>query len=593
MNSECQERVRSQSEKATQFLKDCRIAFGHSPLVDEIGQATQEAIKKWEDIAGGKRGISIPTIAFVGPFNAGKSWLCRMLLQDETQAASTFRAGTGLKTELLHWVGPQRPEFLEPVSETYTRLDPQNMVDLGTPYQILDTPGSGDNDPALQESAERALRLAQVKILVTREERLRAEEYRQYLGVGNGSLVLPVVNFCNSVEENLNKLDLCNRLREAAPQATILDPLYFQDSEKAANAGEVERQIRKRLIERLTSLMHEEADKIYNATGIQLGVAFEDFHSQCKEILGCKLQPLREAEMELKEAERNLPQAALDFLLEDSSQVRALLRGRFRALFIEGIPAFAFPYRLFAGLLTLTAGAWDRLIFGVSGSLPSLLSTGYVALKGARDIADASSRLRDRVKIVLTQLVRSRLRSPLLGFHGALQRATTQVVGKNNDAEIHFDITGVDELAASWNREVANVTEACRPNRKASFFAALLAMVVFWLLFSAPLLHIYGEYVSAAIHSWQGHWTKVAIEQYPTFDAKFWFIAFVLSAAPVFLIALVMATVAFKSGRIKKAQDSLQESMMEKLQEGILNFSLIVKDSRLEALRRILRTLDI
>ncbi len=568
------------------LLAACRTGFGDAAWIDTLGRLTETARAEWHRIASARQ-ISLPTIAFVGPVNSGKSWLAQTLVRDPDRAGELIPDGVARRTERLVWIGPERPPSMTPDVESFIHLDAAQMVDLGMPFQLLDTPGTGDVEKECSRLAEIALSSAQIKVLVVRAEKLRSEDYREFIRFGDGSVILPVVNFCRGAPSTWHSTfagELMTKLKEAAPGATLLDAICLPDRERAGDPTESNAMIRGRLHSALHDILLNSTNLLASAAETQLTTAHRRFTIERADMLKPEIEPLFEPFEELETAVRALPEKALDYLLADAQKIRVLMKSHFRAAIMATIPQLAFPYRSLVGVLVLTAGAWDRLILGVSGSFPSLIATGFAAVKGTRASGEAVRSLRDQVTPMLSQTVSDSVRAPLARLRNRLAKSGNPVEIQS----VAFEVTGIDELVTTWNREVADAAHASSPNRGFLVISSLLGTAGFWFLFGGPLIHLYGQYGPAALRSWGGDWSAAALATYPSMGSGFWISAVMLSLIPTFLVALCTVAWALNTRRARKAETAVRSRMADELQAGTLPLSIVLSDPKVEAARVLL-----
>ena len=71
------------------------------------------------------------------------------------------------------------------------------------------------------------------------------------------------------------------------------------------------------------------------------------------------------------------PEKLLDSLQKEPQFQLVGIKHAFRVDWIKRTPALFFPYRSLLGILSITQGAWDRLVFAVAGSIPSIFLGAY------------------------------------------------------------------------------------------------------------------------------------------------------------------------------------------------------------------------
>lgn len=585
MKDSLSHRIAEYIEEADTTIAACREVFGDAEWLPELEIETANAKAEWKRLEEAND-VPLPTIAFVGDINAGKSRLLQTFIQDPEKAKNIFPKGDNKRTGRLVWAGPHRPHLSGDGKESFIYLDQSEMADLGTPYLLLDTPGVGDSLKECGELANMALSSTRIKVLVVNAAKLRGDEYQSFISNADGGLIFPVVNRCpaNNSEWKKDFGDVLEEnLKKFAPHANIQKALCLPDAEdKNSEWSEEEtwEHIRTELHGMLRRIL-EIPEASITATTSQLRFSYKHYKQRRTEILKPAVSMLDGCFKELEEAIRILPEKALSFLLSDSQKIRILFKNHFRAYLLENTPALAFPYRSLLGVLSFTTGAWDRLILGVGGSFPSLLLAGHSVVKGQKSAGEAVKTLRDQVKPLLAQTVTETVRDPLAAIRN-------RIPGVDKNSPIDFEINGVEELAATWNKEVSETAEENYPNRGFLIIAAVVATVIFCFLFGAPLLHLYGQYIPAAWQSWEGDWSKIALESYPSIGSGFWLTSLFLSIIPVFLIALCVTAWTLKLRRARNSENRVREKMNVYLNQSSFPLTVKIKDSRIEAIRRIL-----
>jgi len=589
MKAELQRIVAAAEAEGQQFVQQARLVFGQHALVQDLEARFSEARIDWERTAH-HGGVNLPTIAFLGSLNSGKSWLAQQLLTDPELARRVFPDGVGTRTDRICWAGPERPSGLFAGKEGFVFLRPNQMQDMGVVYQILDTPGVGDVHRESSTLALHALATARLKVLVVREDHLRAEDYQQFIEAADGSIILPVINFCHpsglDARQQQMQEELLDKLRAVAPQATILQPVCLVDFEKAeGDSGEVASVEGEKFSGSLREVLTNAQAKLGIGAVRQLKISIERFRLARSESISPLLEPLAAPLKDFEDAERQLPEKALDYLLEDESKLRILLRAQLRGLLLENLPQIAFPFRSICGLLIVTAGAWDRLILGAVGSLPSLFLSGAAAVRNIGSTFAAVTPLRDEVKSYLTPLVQQTIREPLENLIRHLPKSETSDTPEGTPGEAGLEITGIEDLVGKWKEETRRAAGRLQIGLGPVRTTYCLATGIFWFLFAAPLVHTYGQYIPAAWNSWRGIWSPEALAAYPAAPSGFWFTALILAVLPVFLLSLLLVSSALSKRRVDRAANFLREAMKSLLQTRQIPFSVHVRNPRITALR--------
>ncbi|HWL52864.1 MAG TPA: hypothetical protein VNQ90_10535 [Chthoniobacteraceae bacterium] len=588
-------------QHAERTLEAVRVVAGSENRLFLHFQAMYDhARAQWERIAT-HRGLTLPTIAFVGERNSGKSYLAsRLVLAPDAEKRFAPGVDEATKTERLFWVGPESPPDLAEPWEACWRLEREAMVDLGTPYLLLDSPGSGDRSEPLRALAQTALSSARIKVLVVNSERRSAEAYREAMKEADGSVIVPAVHLSAGETTRWERGSATEREAMAAeyrawgatlaadwPSATVLEPILLPEIEAMPDPAAAGEQVRERLADALREALAAHSDTGALASR-ELVAAWERFRRSVGELLETILTPaLHQRYGALQEARRTLPTAVMTRLLRDGAKLRALVRNRLRLSLVESVPSCAFPFRTVAKLLCLTTGAWDRLVLGLGGSLPSLALAGASLWRNVREKAAAEASLGGALKAEIESVVQQHLLGPLEDFHAAADRATHREHA--TVAAVEFEVEGAEALAHEWEEKL--VAQAARDRLAPGVIAllSLLGTAVFWFLLGGPLLHLYGQYFPAAIASWSGEWESFS--HYPLMGLSFWSMALLLAALPLFLIALVTVGIALGGRRVARSEAALRTFWLQKAEKGELGLQIRLRSRTGEAVRVLLEGL--
>lgn len=576
------------------------MAGPESPLHLDALALVSVSVQEWERIAS-NRGLSLPTVAFVGERNSGKTTLAGLLI-DHSRVGMEMPAGEAeaAKTKRLLWVGPQRPPNLSEQFERHWRVDAANMADLGEPYMILDVPGTGDVDSRLQDMADAALSSARYKVLVIDAGTIEAESPARYMSLGDGSVILPAVRLRagqtrellddeHGLHERIERgLDA---LRAALPRSTVLPGLLLPDLDSLGDADAAGQEVRRRLRKGLQTMFASHREQAEGRIQ-ELAASWGRFRTSMQDLARPLLTPgVREAFAGLEARSGKLPALAVARLLANERSLEALIRSDLQQRLMEQVPPLAFPFRTITGLLCLTAKAWDRLILAMGGSLPSLTMAGFTAFRNIREQAEARGLLRDNLKADLALLASREMAEPLDRFSLAVGRVASGEDGGESQGEnrrVDFDVEGGEDLAAAWVRTVRDCVERHAVRAAAIQVSAAMVTAVFLFLLAGPLWHVYGQYVPAALASWSGQWDPEALAAYPAMPAGFWFTAFILSILPVLAGALVTVGWALQKARIRRCVSFLREHFPgAAARESSLRIT--IRDPRIEAARLLLR----
>lgn len=509
-------------------------------------------------------GDAMPALAVVGRLGEGKSWLAQCFLAPRPENdALRRRLRTGQdaehRTSRLLWFGPQQPVGLRGEDEDFLFASPEQMLDLGRPYVVGDTPGTSFAEDAARAPASIAVHSAALKVLVLSTHGLRDGGLTRFVAAMNGATVLPIVRFRPAAPGDVDpaaeaRQDVERQTaewRRAAPGVVLLDPVYMPES-RTASADEQDL-MRRRLQTALRPRLAE-VETLRHAVESQLRERIATARREAADVLADFRRRVGTFASPLEEVSRTLPDEVLRELIGDETALRVGIRQRLRAEWLDAVPSICFPYRTLVGLLSLTAGAWDRLILAGLGSLPSLVLTGIQTVRNLRDAKEFADRLRARATERVERALADRLHDALAQMRRAVAatfgEAEAPPVTTAASNELPLKVVGLDGLES----EVQGVLRDCIQKRAASRVGAALfglaGLAVFWSLFLGPIVSLYGGYFlawRAAIDD-----PNAALGAFPKPSASMLMTGLMLSVAPAFLLAIVGLSWASRGGRVRR-----------------------------------------
>ena len=568
-----------------------REVFGSNSKARKLYEELEECRQSCERLY--ERGRSLPTIAIVGKVGAGKGWLTRCFLlvghHDNSQVLRDIPCGQNEedRSRSLIWIGPECPAGLDKgMGETYRRVSEAQMLYLGCPYVVGDAPGfTADVGNYLTNIA---ITSATIKIFLLHQNDIRAGEITQFIRTMAGSIVLPVIRFraggpggAHPAQELSSDVSTeFGKWQDAAREyrAKVLDPCFIPDQDifspgdPAKTIELVQDRIRAALRSEMTNAdpgrllrtVEHQIDAQKNACVAEMTRALGEFVN--------RVAPHVEI---VQKARRYLLESVVREILGTDSELRALFRRRIRADWMERTPAWCFPYRTFLGVLILTAGAWDRLLFTVAGSLPSLAMTIFQSIKNLIWSREGAS---DAVEQRLEQLAQDELRPKFENFFAALDTAAggSGKTGGASEAESVVRVKGIKSLEVRC-REI--MQQKLAQWGSWSFTPTLVggfATLVFLLLLAGPLVTIYRPYLSIATSILGGNSVVWHDFPAPTFSTLVSYV--LLSAAPAFVIALLALAWACRSAFLDRLihgmRDELDKAIAELKKNGSLRLDL-------------------
>ncbi len=514
-------------------------------------------------------------VAVVGATGQGKSWLLRQFVRCPRTAAA-IRSGNNLDeaTERLTWVGPSPPAELDHRHELYLHCDLDQMFSLGVPYWLVDAPGATDERPRIAELAEQVLAMADVLILVVRHDQLRSSSLDALAVASEGAIVIPVINAVRRRDEAVQADvdELIARIRRSAPSsviasAVLVDDFALDEHDEAEVAAAALEQIAERIRTQL-----DRTGGTDSRHGPRLAALDARFQRALYRLLSDELPSLTVAVNRLRDAADALPTEIAESLVGGGPALRATVRSRLRANLLTDTAAIWFPYRSLLGLLSLTSGAWDRVVLSLTGSLPSLIGAAWVSVKnvsaeasGNRDIREGIKRRADAIVADRLGPLTHRFRSELKRLHG---RAAGEPLGAGADDEaplagsagqrVAADLAGIDALQEEsqqiFDQEVQRVTVGGR----FAWITAGLGTAIFWLLMAGPIVALYRGYVDASFATLRS--LSGDLHAFPRPELAMLLTSLLLSILPTAIFAMFMISWAQGRWRIDRAETQIREA---------------------------------
>ncbi len=573
-----------------------RQLFGHdAPLTHSISEITDNLRSDIQRIRSGQS-AGPATLALVGRVGEGKSWLTRAFLAEDDTANQVIQSGQNAaeRSMDLTWIGSQQPFTELTNGERFIKTSPQNMLDLGAPYVLADSPGYSDHNPSLEALSSVALASSNIKLLVTSVSHIRDSSLAAFIGSMDGSIVLPVVRF-RPEDENLTPSDSVRNdcLTEMqswtphVPSASILPAVFIPD---AGIAGDTEaRSAARQLISAaLTPLLADPATLAkHRESQLQQRIQLTRYH--LAETLVDFRQRIGAPVENLDQLSATLPDIVQKEVIGDTAQLHIGIRSRFRADAIERTPALLFPYRSLIGVLGLTHGAWDRLIFTTLGSVPSLIMTAFHSVKSWSKTKDFEQTLRDQSRQRLNSLINDAYREDIKNFSHAL----TAITDHSEDAELNRQVN-VIELQGLTGLEIEAqeiITKSIKRRRISGFtlwFGGIIAFIVFWTMLLGPAIALYAEYFQSMSKTAKS--LSEGLKSYPTPPASLWLTSFMLSMIPAGILSMIVMYLTCRRGRITKTSHDIEAEIASSIRRRIDSdkLRLVINNPKLDAAKTLL-----
>lgn len=593
--------ISSYRTKANRIQTAVSQIYGDSETGRILAENCGTFLADLDDIEN-RRGVDEEFVAVIGHKNAGKSTLCRLFIKDE-EKRDRIRAGVGEKeihaTLRITWIGPFLPLRLEKDVETSVAVGKDRMEDLGVPYSLVDVPGFSDRNAEARRAAERALRMVGTAIVVWDFGRLEDESVLDYLRLCDGGRLIPVVvgaNYLAKLKDprTSGELDsLRQRIELWCPKSKVLAPVLIpmlEDASDEASRSKLEATARDKVSKVLAEqLRHPSPDPARLAEG-----RFVRFLDEITEESKALLERVRQPYRELVDEEKKAVHTVAEQLAGNPRQLQAGIRLRMLAGLMDRCPLIFFPFRSFLGILTLVAGAWDRLILGLFGSFPSLAMTVLQSGRNARQLAENRQAAREELRQKATSLATGELARANRKFLLAIREALPDGARSRFDyTSSETELEGLEEVESEAEKIFDQIFGTRRPRGVFVFVMGLLSMFAWIGLAAGPIWSIYNEFFNAwgvAFDGSQpGKWTE-----FPVPSGGMIVSTLLLTFGPVFLMAMIALVLSVTPGRVDRCAEAVWSKTIERLNDFIKTGLVRLKadDEMRNAVRELLKELD-
>ncbi|MGV3484835.1 MAG: hypothetical protein ACO1RT_10500 [Planctomycetaceae bacterium] len=513
-------------------------------------------------------------VAIVGATGQGKSWLMRQFIKSPSVAAA-IRSGNNADeaTEVITWAGPIPPANLDIRFEQYLHCDSDQMQSLGVPYLLVDSPGSTDNRRDVAENARLVLSMASVLLMVVRRDQLRSHTVDVLASASEGSLVVPVINAVGEWDDaaSADTEAFVARLRRAAPRSQVTAAVQIPDFE---TGGRQESTVGSEAVAAIhKALMAESAQgESIGRTVHRLAAMDARFRSALHTTLHDQLPSLAVAVQRLNDEARALPEQIAASLVGGGASLRAAIRSRLRASLVTGTSAIWFPYRTVLGVLSLTNGAWDRVVLSLAGSLPSLIGATYTSMRNLNQSGAAASEVREGIRKRSAAAVADRLGPLAARFRTEIHRLSDNHLPTAGDSSVSTHendrvrtqpayLAGIDSLQELSQQIFDEEIDRASASRAMAMGCGAVGTVLFWILMAGPVTTLYRDYVKAcfvALRNFAGD-----LSQFPRLDAAMLLTSLLLSVLPMAIFTMIVLSWVQGRTRVGRAEDSIRERHRE------------------------------
>lgn len=552
------------------------VVFGDSPLSHAVAETCAKYERDLENIQSG-RGINALLLAVVGAKGQGKTWAARQLVRDE-RIRSQLRSGDLVDdaTTRLVWIGPVAPDGLEPSSEIFHPCSVEDLVSIGQPYVILDTPGLTDANHRAAELAGEALSLAPIKLLVIARDQLRAAANMSIAQQIDGSVCMVVIS---SVEpEELGQSAAANNLQEdlrmlrdqltlMAPRAVLGREVLVPDFEITGDEDASSRAFVSAFLDRINDLGMTEI-ALGSARDQRILAANQRLRTEVAKLIGDELPQLASAVERLNHETQQVPARVLAALLGSESVLETGVRMRLRAQLVSDTSLLWFPYRTVMSTLNLTQGAWDRVMLALAGSVPSLFGALASFAKNVRQSRDFSSDVQDGIRKRTQEQVEERLRPLCNQFHRAVMKLRPRSDRSRDEVSAAgMELAGIEELQTRSQQIFSSAISNYSTKGWLTQVYAAVGVLLFWIFMAGPIVLIYREYFMASLHVLTGQ--EQSLEQFPHPTPGLLLTSLFLSMLPLAIYCMVILTFALSKRKVRRVAKSIiddHERTIEELQ---------------------------
>jgi hypothetical protein len=560
---------------ARRITEATSTVFGDSTISMQVAQVCARFETDLKNIQSG-RGISALLIAVVGAKGQGKTWIARQLIRS-SEIREQLRSGDLVKDATTHlvWIGPVPPDSLDPNNESYLHCPVGQMVELGQPFVLLDTPGITDSDQRASQLSKESLSLAPIKLLAIARDQIRAASNLNLAGQIDGAICIPVITSVEPQERESAELaddlrSLRDQLNLLAPHSRMLTEILVPDFEITGDevaAGEI---LRAALLDQLSELGVTQT-LLAGTSEIRIRSAMERLRSEVRGLISNELPQLAEAVARLNRETQQLPARVLASLLGGESILETGLRMRLRARLAGDTSLLWFPYRTVLSLLTWTHGAWDRIVLALTGSVPSVFGALTAWARNVRQGREFSLEVSDGIRQRSQQQVEERLLPLCDQFHRAVMKLRSREERMQHVTKTVADmrLLGMDELQTRSQAIFEDAIERYATPRWRVQLAALLGTVLFWSLMAAPIVVLYRDYLSVTFSLWSGK--ETTLENFPSPHPGLLVTSLLLSLLPLMIYCMVVLTVALSRGRMQRIAREVaneHEQVIEQLQRS-------------------------
>ncbi len=547
------------------IMQATEAVFGdEGPLGQQVRGACHQYAVDMDNVVS-SRGIEQLLIAIVGAKGQGKTWVARQFLRSDSDKAKLPSGDLDRDaTEHITWIGPTPPSQLDHQHEKYIAVHSAQMIEVGRPYVLVDTPGVTDQNRKAAAFARSALSLAPIKLLVIARDQIRAASNMELAQHIDGSICVPIISSVEPEELADRKpqgqlasdmQSLLQQLQALAPKtqftAAVLVPDFELTGDEAAAAAACTSGI-------LDSMSEAGVDtaNLANVEQLRIRAASERLRGRVGKLIQEEMPQLAGAVKHLSDEASQLPGRVLDSLLGSESVLETGVRMRLRSRLISDTSLIWFPYRTILSTLNLTQGAWDRVMLAVGGSIPSLFGALTGVARNFRANRDFNVDLQDGIRKRAQQQVEERLQPLCAAFHRAVMKLRPGEALRDQPVS-SVQLLGIEELQTRSQRIFDDAMERHATSRWIAASLALIGTAIFWSLMAAPIIVIYRQYFSTAYSVATGE--EVNVDAFPHPEPGMLFVSMFLSLMPLLVYCMVVLTGVLSRRKVQRVSQQIMQ----------------------------------
>jgi hypothetical protein len=337
-------------------------------------------------------------------------------------------------------------------------------------------------------------------------------------------------------------------LRQSAEKTQWMAPILIEDFEATGDElGGAERW-RQQLRERLGGLS---LDRFAQSRQSRLDAARQRY---LRHVSQCMQQEVPQLLGSLRTIEREaekLPSQVIESLLGSSAVLETAIRSRRRAQIVQDTAGIWFPYRTAISMLSLVAGAWDRLLWALTGSVPSLFGTLIAWARNLQSSRQAQQAIEQGIRQRVSQQLEDRWDPIQRQFYASLDTSLGPFSHRSpGNREGMIRLSGLEELQTRSHLVFDEQMERSKVPWSILQLLGLFASVIFWGLMAGPIVAVYRQYLSASFHAMSDGVAK--IEEFPHPSPSLFLTSGMVSLFPIFLFAMVVLTWLLRRSRLQE-----------------------------------------